>query len=113
MTNVKVLNRTLMKNNKIILYGFLHSLLAIIYIGLVVFIMSNGERVFGPDNKILGTAAFLLLFVVSATVMVTLILGKPLLLYFNNDKSTALKLFFCTLAWLVIYLTLFFLITLI
>ncbi|HPA25512.1 MAG TPA: hypothetical protein PLK76_02000 [bacterium] len=102
-----------MKNSKLILYGFLHSLLAIIYIGLVVFIMSNGEKIFSPDNQILGTAAFLLLFVVSATIMAGIILGKPMLLYFNNEKPAALKLFFYTLIWLIVYLVLFFLIVII
>ena len=47
-------------------------------------------------------AAMLLLLVLSATITGALVLGKPILLYLDNKKADAIKLFFWTLGWLVI-----------
>ncbi len=64
--------------------------------------MQNGERIFGQMNKTTGPIAFLTLFVLSAAVTGGLVLGKPLLMYVNNQKSEAIKLFIYTLCWLAL-----------
>ena len=82
--------------------GLAHALLTFFYILGVVEIMSNGERIFGSmNNKVLGPIAILLLFVVSALITGTLVLGRPIYLFLNGQKTEALKMFFFTSGWLV------------
>jgi len=45
----------------------------------------------------------LLLFVLSATIVGLLVLGRPVWLYFNSQKQEALKMFFYTLSWLALF----------
>ncbi len=90
--------------------GLMHSLLVILYIALVACIMSNAEHWFGQMNGAIGASAFLLLFVLSATIVGSLVLGKPLLLYLENEKKNALTLFFYTVTWLFVWLILYFII---
>jgi len=91
-----------MKNSKLFLYGLTHALSTAIYIGLVAFLMQNAEKIFGKMNNLMGPVAFLLIFVLSAAVTGALVLGKPVLMYLDNQKKEALKLFFYTLGWLLI-----------
>lgn len=74
------------------------------YISLVALIMRNANKIFGQQPTILALVAFLLLFVLSAAVSGALILGKPILLYFENKKKEALELFCLILSWLFIFL---------
>ncbi len=65
--------------------------------------MTNGERLFGQtQDTILGPMAFLLLFVLSATIVGSLVLAKPAMLYFADQKSEAITLFSYTVGWLVV-----------
>lgn len=91
-------------NKNILGRSLLHACLAVVYVFLIVMLMRNGEKLFGNDSKILGTMSFLLLFVVSATVMGFLVLGKPILMYIENKKKEALWMFFGTLSWLTVFL---------
>lgn len=43
-----------------------------------------------------------MLFVISATIMGFLVLGKPLMMYLDGFKKEALKLFYFTVAWLIL-----------
>ena len=70
-----------MEKKKIMLYGLMHAGCAVLYVGLVALVMSRAEKLFGPDGRPLGTMAFLLLFVVSATLMGLTIFGRPILWY--------------------------------
>lgn len=68
------------------------------YTSLIAVFLANGERIFGgQDNHFLIPAVMLLLFVLSAAITGALVLGKPILLYTENKKSEALKLFFYTI----------------
>ncbi len=89
---------------KLILRSFWHAAIAVAYIFGVAFLMFNGEKVFGKMSGIFGAAAFLLLFVFSAAFMGILVFGKPVLLYFDNQKKEALKFLFYTIGWLLIAL---------
>lgn len=91
-----------MPNKKLVLYGFLHALATIVYIALVVLIMSNANHWFGPGNNLIGIA-ILSLFVLSATIVGALILGRPILWYLDGKKSEGIKLFFYTLSWLLVF----------
>lgn len=66
----------------------------------VSLIMRNGEKIFGKMENFLGPIAFLLLFVLSASVVGALVLGRPILLYLDGFKKEAVKLFGYTVSWL-------------
>ncbi len=53
-------------------------------------------------NTLLGPVIFLLLFVVSATVVGLLVLGKPIILYWEGYKKEGIKLLIYTVICLVI-----------
>ena len=91
---------------KIIQQAFLFALGEGIYIALVATLMFLVGKLFGdkPDPAIIAPIAFLLLFVISAAISGALILGKPLMLYLDGKKKEAVQFFGCTLAWLVAFL---------
>lgn len=61
----------------------------------------------------LGPVAFLLLFILSAAVTGALILGRPVLLYLENQKTEAVRLFIYTIGWLVVFTMMAFLVLLV
>lgn len=86
---------------KIILQSLIHSLLTAVYVLAVAFFMSNAERMFdGEPKNFWAPMLFLLLFVLSATIVGTLILGRPILMYLNGAKNEAIKFLSCELGWL-------------
>ncbi|HYE22756.1 MAG TPA: hypothetical protein VD998_04170, partial [Verrucomicrobiae bacterium] len=73
------------------------------YITTVAIIMQNAERIFGDmDNTTLGPITFLMLFVLSAAVTGSLVLGRPVLMYLDGQKKEAVKLFLVTIVWLAL-----------
>ncbi len=86
--------------NKLVQRSLLNALGTIAYVSVVATIMQNGERIFGNINQTLAPIAFLTLFVLSAGVTGGLVLGKPVLMYLDNQKKEAIKLFLYTLGWL-------------
>ncbi|HOZ36832.1 MAG TPA: hypothetical protein PLR18_03310 [bacterium] len=93
---------------KILTRSLVHSLGVVIYILLVTGLMSKANDWFGKEDTALSGAAFLLLFVLSATVVGSLVLGKPILLYWDGEKKNALKMLFYTSGWLFVWLVLCF-----
>jgi len=92
----------IMKNNKLIGIGFLNASGVAVYVFLVSLIIRNGEKIFGKMNNALGPVAFLLLFVLSAAVTGGLVLAKPAMLYFENRRPEAVRLFVYTVGWIFI-----------
>ncbi len=86
--------------NKIILHSFGHAVLVFLYVSGVVWIISNGEKAFGPGKNLWIPIMMLMLFVLSASVTGALILGRPILLYLSGAKSEALKFFSYTVGWI-------------
>lgn len=85
--------------------AFINSLLAVGYVALVVTFITNASKLFGPDdNAPLAGVVFLLTFVLSAAIMGSIVLGRPILWYMDGFKKEAIKLFFCTLGFLVAWL---------
>jgi len=73
----------------------------IAYIFLVASILNSAGRLFGNDNNgIFSGVAFLCLFTLSALVVGSLVLGKPLTLYLDGKKKEAISLFTQTVGWL-------------
>ncbi len=89
-----------MKNQKTIFISLLNAVGVAVYIIGISFILRNGDKIFGKMDNFLAPVAFLLLFVLSAAITGMLVLGRPLLLYFENRKSEAIKMFFYTIGWL-------------
>jgi len=99
-----------MKTSKIILYALMHSLGVVAYAALVVFLVNNAQKFFGPATGFFGGLALLMLFVLSATVVGLLVLGRPVIWYCNGYKKEGLILIFSTLVWLLIFTTITFII---
>lgn len=93
-----------MKKTNLVVSGLLNAFLAVAYISLVAVIMSNGDKIFGsgPDTFV-APIIFLLIFVISAAVTGYLIIGRPALLYLDNQKSEARKLFKFTVLFLILF----------
>lgn len=68
------------------------------YVAAVAWVMNNAERIFGRMPNVLGPVAFLLMFVLSATVTGSLFLGYPAYLLFEKRKAEALRLFLMNIA---------------
>lgn len=86
-----------MKNSKLICYSIINALGTFVYISVVAFIMSNGEKCFGGDETLWIPIAILTLFVASAGITGFLVLGRPIHLYLNGLKSEAIKVLIYTL----------------
>ena len=89
-----------MKKMNLYLQGLINAVLAGGYVSLVALFMSNAESIFGKEDGFFGTIVFLMLFVLSATVMGTLILGKPVMMYIDGQKKEGVKLLGITIAWI-------------
>jgi len=93
-----------MKNSKLALYGFFDALGTIVYISLVAIIMAAGNQLFGQNSaSIIAPIIILSLFVLSAAIVSSLVLGRPILWYLDGQKQEAVKLFLFTLVWLFIF----------
>lgn len=91
-----------MCKNKPVLAALIHAVVTLVYIVLVAWLMSNGDKLFGAGSGLLSGVAVLLLFVLSAAIVGLLVLGWPVKLYLDGDKKEAVKFLFWTLGWLVI-----------
>ena len=97
-----------MNKKHILLYGLINALGVFVYTSGVAYVMFHLGNLFPAMPGMMGLALMLMLFVVSATVVGALVLGKPILWYFENKKREALQLFLTTLAWLFAMVTILF-----
>lgn len=76
---------------------------ATIYITVVALLLQNASKWFGnkPDT-IMAPIAFLMVFVLSATIVGALVIGKPVIMYLNDRKPEAIKLFLYTVGWMAL-----------
>ena len=79
-----------------------HSVLVLIYVSLVAFVMNHGQQWFGKTDTAWTPVAVLMLFVLSAAVVGTLVLGRPAILYLDGRKKEALQFFGFTVGWLFV-----------
>jgi len=82
----------------IIKYALANSLWTAFYITLVGLFFHSAPDIFsrGPDSALIPVV-MLLLFVLSATICASLMLGRPVLWYLDGRKKEALTLFGYTL----------------
>lgn len=93
-----------MTSKKITIQALVQASLATFYIVLVATFLYFANTIFGKEDTFVTPIAFLLLFVLSAAIMGSLVLGRPILMYLDNQKKEAVKLFGLTLMWLFIYM---------
>jgi hypothetical protein len=82
------------------LHALGHAIVVLLYTAGVAWILFNGQRIFGRVTSFWGPLAVLMLFVVSATIVGTLVLGRSILLYLDGKKNEALRFFGWTIGWL-------------
>jgi hypothetical protein len=84
------------------------------YISLVALFMQNAENWFGPQkgNEMFGIMIFLLIFVISALISASIMLGYPATLFFQGKRKTALNIVLQSVGWLVLFLVLIIIFTL-
>ncbi len=85
----------------------MNALGTVAYICLVVLGIFNAEKFLGEKETILVPMMMLMLFVLSATITSSLVLGRPLMMYLNGQKVEAVKLFLYTVGWLALYTAIF------
>ncbi len=91
-----------MKN--IIKWSFINSLGTIAYIALLVTIMNAAGKSMQFKNELIAGITMLTLFVFSAAVTSSLILGRPVLMFISGQRVESIRLFVYTLGWLSIAL---------
>jgi hypothetical protein len=91
-----------MKNSKLIFFALLNSLGTFVYVFLVVSLISNAQKLFGQPGNFWGPVALLSLFVLSATIVGLLVLGRPGFLYFDGFKKEGVALLVYTIVFLLI-----------
>ncbi|MFA6272944.1 MAG: hypothetical protein WC673_00400 [Candidatus Paceibacterota bacterium] len=103
-----------MTKQKIITYAFLQSAGTFIYVSALAWLLFNGEKLFGKAGGGFGIPlAMLLLFILSATITGSLVLGRPIHLYLSGNKKEAFQLLAATLVFLFLLTLLAFAILLI
>lgn len=80
-----------MTNKKLWRVALTDGILTGIYVAGVAALMTYASKLFGPADNVLGGAAILMLLVLSAAVVGTLILGRPLMMYLDGAKKEAVK----------------------
>jgi len=73
-----------------------------VYVSIVAWVMNSGERWFGETDTVFTAMGVLLLFTLSAGVVGSLIVGKPIFMYLDGKKKEAVNMLIWTLAFLAI-----------
>lgn len=83
-------------------FAGLNALGTTFYIVLVAIFLSHASQVFGSkaEDTVFIPVAMLLLFVLSASVTGSLILGRPILWYLDGKKKEAVSLLIATIGFL-------------
>ena len=90
-----------MSKSKIVLMGLVDAVGTVVYTGLVAFLMQNGDELFGK-SQFFGPIAFLLLFMLSALITSSLVLGRPIFMFLDGKKQEAAALLIYTIVFLAL-----------
>jgi hypothetical protein len=98
-------------NKAILKIAGLNALGTALYIGLVASLLFYAQNIFGENKEdiVLIPIAMLLLFVVSASITGSLVLGRPILWYLDGQKKEAVSLLIATIGFLFAFTVLAFL----
>jgi len=83
--------------------SFLQAIATAAYVAVIGWLLYNGQMIFDRMQTVLAPIAFLMLFVLSAAITGTLVLGRPVLWYLSDRRSEAVTLFSLTLGWLTLF----------
>lgn len=89
--------------NKLFVRSLLNSLGVFVYIFAIALFFFNANKLFGAEDNFLMPVLMLLLLVLSATITGALVLGKPIMLFLENQKEAAVKLLGYTIGWLAVF----------
>ena len=95
-----------MDNKKLIYYGAAHSLGVLAYVSLLVLFLNNAQKLFGKNDNVMTDVIMLLIFILSALITGSLVLGRPIMFYLDGKKTEAVKLLFYTTVSLFVLLLL-------
>jgi len=99
---VKIFSKNI--NPSLAFIAFLQALSLAVYCCLVGMLIWRGNRWFGPITTFWGPVLFLVLFVASALVCSLLVLGYPIILFWEKKQTIrALRLVVCTTCWLIFF----------
>jgi heme O synthase-like polyprenyltransferase len=90
--------------NKLLQRSFLNALGTGVYVTAIAALIYNGNKIFGQKDTAITPIIVLMLFVVSAAITGSLVLGKPVLMFLEGQKNQAIKLFIYTVGWLFLIL---------
>ncbi|OHA47095.1 MAG: hypothetical protein A3A80_01590 [Candidatus Terrybacteria bacterium RIFCSPLOWO2_01_FULL_44_24] len=93
--------------------GFLQATCLVVYVSVVALAMHYLSQNTIFISQILSIIIFLLVFVISALISSSIILGYPLIMFFNGKKEEAVRIVLWSIVWLVIFAAVFILIGLI
>jgi len=86
--------------SKLLIRSLLHALSVLAYTAFAAIVISSGNALFGREPSVWGGVAFLMLFVLSATVVGLLVLGKPVALFISGERKEAVAFLVATVSWL-------------
>ncbi len=96
-----------MRNSKLVVYALVNSLGVFIYVSGLAWFLFNAERIFGKQEPNFWVpVAMLLIFIVSAVITGSLVLGRPAFLYLKDLKAESIKLLVYTIIFLFIFASL-------
>jgi hypothetical protein len=94
-----------MKTIEYLKKSFLCAAGTLIYISLVAWLLSNGQKLFGDVEKFFLIPVFMLsLLVLSAAITGILMFGQPISLYLDGKKKESVRLLFANLGWLLLFI---------
>jgi len=88
------------KKTALVLHAFIAAAGVFLYTAAIAWFLSNAEAIFGRIDTFWIPAIMLSLFVLSAAVTGSLVLGRPVHLYWNGAQKEAIVLFVYTIAFL-------------
>lgn len=91
-----------MENKNLMLMAAKNAVLTGLYVAAVAIFMTYAEKIVGQADSALGGVAILMLFTLSAAVVASLVVGKPLMMYLDGRKKEAVKTLLFTIAGLFI-----------
>ncbi len=98
-----------MSFSRAVILGFIQALLFGLYVwGVALVIIGTGSWFRTQPNSVLGSIFGLTLFVVSAIISGSIVLGYPIYLALNKSFRQAVKVVIATAGWLVLLLLVIF-----
>ena len=92
-----------MKFSRMLGHAALQALGVAVYVGIVAWVMSNGERLFGSMPGMVGPMVLLMLLVLSAAVVGSLIFGRAAYLLLTGAKKEGIALAITTIGVLAVF----------